>query len=151
MNKTDIGSEAKRTNVRGVVPQATTIVLIALCLAVVSLLTVGCETEKTGYEKDIAAWEECMDSELEVIRARAIEVRNKYRPLFKRQPNYMGSKWGTFVNEDTGRPDYNRKGIIVKVSEKMDQSTLPEADRIPACLDGVPVQLQEGDWETTVG
>ena len=35
------------------------------------------------------------------------------------------------------------KGINVLVTEKVDQSTLPLADRIPVCLEGIPVKLTE--------
>ena len=148
MNNANIWSEAQRTNVRGVVPQATTIVLIALCLAVVSLSVIGCETEKTGYEKTIAIWEECMMSESEITDARGIEIMRKYESLFERQPNYESSAFGFLTNEDTGELDWDRVGIEVLVTKKVDQSTLPEADRIPDCLEGVPVQILEGNLET---
>ena len=146
MNKASIWSEAQRTNVRWFMQQTTKITLIALCLAVVSLSVIGCETEKTGYEKTIAAWEECMSQE--VTDARGIEVQEKYRSLFERQPNYEGSGFGFLTNEDTGELDWDRVGIEVLVTKKVDQSTLPEADRIPDCLEGVPVQILEGNLET---
>ena len=38
-------------------------------------------------------------------------------------------------------------GITVNVLEKTDQSTLPPEDRIPTCLEGIPVQIIEGILE----
>ncbi len=36
-------------------------------------------------------------------------------------------------------------GILIFVTEKVDQETLPTEDRIPAVLDGVKVQIIEHD------
>ena len=140
--------ELRRTNVQWIVPQSIGIALIVL--VAVPLLAVGCETERAGYEKTIAAWEECMSSESEITDARGIEVKRKYEPLFERQPHYVSSSFGVAVNEDTGERDWDRTAIRVKVTKKVDQSTLPEEDRIPACLDGVPVQISEESIETEV-
>ena len=43
--------------------------------------------------------------------------------------------------EDENRDATKTTGIVVGVSEKTDQSTLPAEDRIPDCLEGVPVQI----------
>ena len=70
-------------------------------------------------------------------------VRNKYEPLFWRQPNVYATGLGLFTDENdeiTGA-----SGIIVMVSKKVDQSTLPPEDRIPDCLEGIPVQIEEID------
>ncbi len=69
------------------------------------------------------------------------EVRLKYDPLFGRQPYYGGVGEGLFRDENgewTGTV-----GIIVHVAKKVDQNTLPPEDRIPDCLEGVPVQILE--------
>ena len=35
-------------------------------------------------------------------------------------------------------------GISLRVDKTIDQSTLPAEDRIPECIEGVPVQIREG-------
>ncbi len=71
------------------------------------------------------------------------EIRQKYDDLFWRQPNVISVGEGRFRNPDrtpcTGPGAKN--GIIVGVTAKVDQSTLPVADRIPTTLEGVPVQI----------
>ena len=69
------------------------------------------------------------------------EVRLKYDPLFWRQPNVHGVGEGVFRDENGKRTGTH--GIVVSVTEKVDQSTLPAEDRIPDCLEGVPVQVIE--------
>ena len=68
-------------------------------------------------------------------------VRKKYEPLFKRQPNVYSTSEGRFTDANGERID--TWGIIVSVTKKVDQSTLPPEDRIPDCLEGIPVQIQE--------
>ena len=68
--------------------------------------------------------------------------------LFWRQPHVFAVGEGLFNNED-GEPDWDKWGIVVSVDKKVDRSTLPEADRIPDCLEGVPVQVaveERHDW-----
>ena len=73
-------------------------------------------------------------------RARIHEVRLKYDPLFWRQPNVVSV--GEGLLEDENRDATKTTGIVVGVSEiRTDQSTLPAEDRIPDCLEGVPVQI----------
>ncbi len=69
------------------------------------------------------------------------EVRLKYDPLFWRQPNVHGVGEGAFTDENGERTETH--GIIVHVTRKVDQSALPPEDRIPDCLDGIPVQIVE--------
>ena len=69
------------------------------------------------------------------------EVRLKYDALFWRQPNVYAVSEGYLR---TGGGEWlETKGINVKVTEKVDQSTLPLADRIPVCLEGIPVKITE--------
>ncbi len=68
-------------------------------------------------------------------------VRNKYAPLFQRQPNYRAHFMKTLYDEKGNSTTV--LGIVVHVTEKVDQSTLHPEDRIPECLDGVPVQITE--------
>ena len=69
------------------------------------------------------------------------QIREKYDKLFRRQPNVFAVGEGFFRDADGGWTE--TMGIVVMVSKKVDQSTLPTRNRIPACLDGVPVQIQE--------
>ena len=73
--------------------------------------------------------------------ARRHEVRLKYDPLFWRQPNVFAVSEGFLANEDGGWLD--TRGINVRVTRKVDQSTLPPEDRIPDCLEGIPVKITE--------
>ncbi len=67
------------------------------------------------------------------------EVRLKYDPLFWRQPNVHAVGEGYFKDGEGGWTE--TVGIVIEVSRKVDQSTLPPEDRIPECLEGVPVQV----------
>ena len=78
--------------------------------------------------------------------ARRHEVRLKYDPLFWRQPNVHGVGEGFFGDGHGGR--LKTKGIVISVTRKVDQSTLPPEDRIPDCLDGIPVQVIEEEPPT---
>ncbi len=71
------------------------------------------------------------------------EIRQKYDDLFWRQPNVISVGEGRFRDAD-GEPCIGpgrKTGIIVRVTAKVNQSTLPVADRIPTTLEGVPVQI----------
>ena len=81
------------------------------------------------------------------------EVIEKYRDLFEGQPHFYHVSPGLLEDEKgelivtteglTGENGYplHVGGIKVKVEELTDQSTLPEENRIPECLDGIPVQI----------
>lgn len=73
-------------------------------------------------------------------RARAI--RHKYEDLFWRQPSVHGV--GIGILEDESGEGTEQVGFRIYVTEKVDQDTLPPEDRIPDCLEGVPVQFIEG-------
>ncbi len=67
------------------------------------------------------------------------EVMNKYMDLFERQPNF-DSVVPTFLVDENG--DYTTtKGIKVYMLKKTPDEELPESDRVPAELEGVPVQF----------
>ena len=68
------------------------------------------------------------------------EVRLKYAPLFWRQPNVHGVGEGYFRKKGVSTETV---GIVIDVTNKVDQSTLPPEDWIPDCLEGVPVQITE--------
>ena len=88
--------------------------------------------EIPGYVPDIKSREA-------TERARAI--RHKYEDLFWRQPNVHGVGIGRF--EDENGEGTRQVGFVITVTEKVDQNTLPPEDRIPDCLEGVPVQIVE--------
>ena len=66
-------------------------------------------------------------------------VLEKYRPLLRRFPHMWANGMGLLRDEDGERTD--EVGIWVYVEEPVDQSTLPSEDRIPDCLEGVPMQI----------
>ena len=73
------------------------------------------------------------------------DVLRKNLDFFLRYPFYIGDAW--FV-ADTGKDPSNvysldwTYGIEVFVTEKVDPSTLPLEDRIPECLEDVPVRIK---------
>ena len=77
----------------------------------------------------------------EPTRERILEVISKYRPLFERQPTWHGHGPSSLRDENGERT--KTRGIIVRVTKKVDLSALPPEDRIPDCLEGVPVQIIE--------
>ena len=82
-----------------------------------------------------------VDTTPEITAKYIHEVRLKYDPLFWRQPNVWGVGEGYFRDADR---EWNEiVGIVVSVTKKVDQSVLPPEDRIPDCLEGVPVQVRE--------
>ena len=75
----------------------------------------------------------------DVVLARSI--RYKYEDLFWRQPNVHSVGIGDITDENG---EYTGIwGFRIHVIEKVDQNTLPPEDRIPHCLEGVPVQIVE--------
>ena len=68
-------------------------------------------------------------------------VLHKYRSLFSRQPNAVRNDQGLLRHE--GVHPAGTMGIVIHVTERVDQKTLSLEDRIPDCLEGVPVQVIE--------
>ena len=79
------------------------------------------------------------NSSEDVVLAQAI--RYKYDDLFWRQPNVHAVGIGDITDENGEYTDI--WGFRIHVTEKVDQNTLPPEDRIPDCLEGVPVQIIE--------
>ena len=69
------------------------------------------------------------------------EVRLKYDDLFWRQPNVFAVSEGLLMDEKDELAQ--TVGIIIRVTEKVQQGSLPVEDRLPNCLEGVPVQIRE--------
>ena len=71
--------------------------------------------------------------------------------MFWRQPNVYVTSIGFHVDEDgydlevpDGEGGCKRVvGFIIRVTERVNQSTLLPEDRIPSMLEGVPVQIRE--------
>lgn len=79
--------------------------------------------------------------EFDAIYERVDDVRDRYRPLFRRQPNR---------NLIAALPSTNADGeriigvhILIGADPLVDQNTLPIEDRIPDCIEGVPVRLEQ--------
>ncbi len=104
------------------------------------------KTAETLDEKDYCGTNSLMEEEsmaetTENTAERRHEVRLKYDPLFWRQPNVYAVSEG-FLRDGRGGWTEDR-GINVLVTKKVDQSTLPPSDRIPDCLEGIPVKITE--------
>ena len=121
-----------------------TLIAAIVCLIAVALLA-ACSGDSefkdpsTLCETNTSAEEETMTTEN--TDERILEVRNKYRELFRRQPNYRGNGPSDLRDENGERTEV--RGLIIKVTKKVDQSTLLVEDRIPDCLEGVPTQIIE--------
>ena len=82
---------------------------------------------------------DCAGRQVAVKRAR--EVLLKYDSLFWRQPNFSSAMIGFLQDETEALTE--TIGVHVYVTMKVDQSILPPEDKIPAHLEGVPVQVTE--------
>ena len=74
---------------------------------------------------------------------RATIIWDKYESLFWRQPNIFSVNIGFLRDKHGDQTDI--WGIIISVTEKVDQSKLPPEDRIPSCMEGVLVQIIEDE------
>ena len=66
-------------------------------------------------------------------------VMDKYEDLFWRQPNAHGLSIWFLYNEDGRFGD--EVGILVLITEKVPDEDIPGADRIPATLDSIRIQI----------
>ena len=126
---------------------------VLIGVAAVFWLTAACGGDPaTKSSRDCQTYEEKpMTAEEQAARkqyvaqmvAKAREIRPKYADLFWRQPNVISVGIGvlTCLPPVDGQPPV---GFHITVSEKVDQGTLPEEDRIPDMIEGVPVQISEG-------
>ena len=73
--------------------------------------------------------------------ARAKKVIEQHRQLFRRQPNWW-SHGITAIQDENGQ-ETDQLGVVIWVSQKVAQSELPEADRIPDCIGEVPIEIRE--------
>ena len=128
------------------------------CAAAILLLAAACEggghkensSEKEEFHTMMRAntytLPECTSNN---TRERRDEVLSKYLGLIMRQPNWHGHGAGNFKDENGERLDI--EGITVIVYPMVDQNTLPPEDRIPDCLEGIPVQIFEEENEAEIG
>ena len=124
--------------------------LVFLTCAALMLLAAACGADSipkdcpTYEEKPMTVEEQAARKEyVAQMEAKAREIRPKYDDLFWRQPNVIAVSIGllTCLPPIDGRPPV---GFKIRVTKKVDQSTLPAEDRIPEMIEGVPVQLSEG-------
>ncbi len=119
---------------------------LLVCLGVVMVLAMAClepETDEPQEEEPFGDMHyepstscvsnEAPDASNEEKLERAREVRLKYDDLLTRQPNVLKVRESYFFGGDVG--------IEIEVSEFTNQETLSPEDRLPGCLDGVPVQV----------
>ena len=119
---------------------------VIICFVAAVWMATACGNCTTVYEEN-----PCVTSSLveegtvtatpENTNKRVLEVRDKHFDLLRRQPNFLGIS--TRYLEDENGEKTQIRGIILAVTEKVDQSTLPVEDRVPTCLEGVPVQIVE--------
>ena len=134
----------------------TRILPVLICSAAILWLLAACSDADHNLSGPPMAQEEtvCMTTDdtqqsapVVLTPERIHEVRVKYNDLFWRQPNVWGVGEGQGVGEGPGYDAQTgwstTSGIVVSVTTKVAQSTLPTADRIPSCLEGVPVMIEE--------
>ena len=119
---------------------------VIICFAAILWLAAACgngafKDPSTLCETNSSAEGETMTATPEITEERILEVRDKYRSLFRRQPNYQGNGPSDLRDENGERTE--TRGIIIYVTKKVDQGALPAEDRIPDCLEDVPVQIVE--------
>ena len=79
--------------------------------------------------------------EIRAATERAQAVRLKYEDLFSRQPNIWGVGIGRALHPNGEVSE--EIGIVISVTKKVDQITLPPEDQIPDRLEDIPVYLME--------
>ena len=127
------------------------VVSAIICFIAVALLAVACgsgyrasKDPSTLCDAYTSGKEETETTTEQSAESHALFVQYSYADLFERQPNY---NWIVVANlwKENGRRS-KTTGIIINVSEKVEQSALPVEDRVPDCIEGVPVQIvEEGD------
>ena len=136
---------------------------VLICAVAVLAVTVACSSEKEETKtmtsesttpRTLRANQFTMPNcAYNVTNERIHEVRLRNNGLFWRQPNVHAVAEGDFRNKDRSFTN-DAFGIIVEVSTLVDQSTLPEANRIPLCIEGIPIQILEiepFEWEYIPG
>ena len=118
------------------------LIVTALILMLVAIQT-SCASPETWKDPCTEERSQFMTKEAAAERPSKEYMRavvDKYRPLLKGFPHAHGISTGNYYDFDAHEP-LDGYGITLMVSEFTDQSTLPESQRIPECLDGVPVRI----------
>ena len=74
----------------------------------------------------------------------------RHRQRFREYPHYRNSGVGNITNYEDPANTLGR-GIGIGLAQAVDPETLPESQRIPSCLDGVPVFIQVIDENIPAG
>ena len=91
----------------------------------------GLGNQPTDYQTNWRRWK------AQGERARAI--RPKYEAMFWRQPNVWSVGLG--FGEDEDGELIKEVGFSISVTELVPQASLPAEDRLPECLEGIPVYI----------
>ena len=91
----------------------------------------GLGNQPTDYQTNWRRWK------AQGERARAI--RPKYEAMFWRQPNVWSVGLG--FGEDEDGELIKEVGFSISVTELVLQASLPAEDRLPECLEGIPVYI----------
>ena len=67
------------------------------------------------------------------------KIRKKYESRLLKKANVVGVGIG-YRDED--EPDEDELALVVNVTHKVPLSQLRKEDRIPSCLDGMPVRVE---------
>ena len=131
----------------------TAVALLILAFLVIELTPGPCErTEEQKEERRKELFTQPNEYLKYVeITEHARAILPKYEDMFWRQPNVYVTSIGFHVDEDgydlevpDGEGGCKRVvGFIIRVTERVNQSTLLPEDRIPSMLEGVPVQIRE--------
>jgi hypothetical protein len=79
-----------------------------------------------------------MFSKQHLAQVRAVKAH--YEPMLMRKPNVVGV--GIGIQQRQAQPT-GQLALVVNVTHKVPWEDLPDQDRIPQELDGVPVDVQE--------
>ena len=111
--------------------------LLALTCGVVPLLLAAAACGILTREVEV------YDCEYDNTEERRESVKEKYRDLFESHPFYWGHGDENFMTEQT---QTEKEGIVVRVTVDVPNKFLLPERRIPQCLDGIPVHVEEGGW-----
>ena len=90
----------------------------------------------------LPTYHQCEGSDLTWEYVNGVRLANF--PLLWHYPNVRGVSLETLPGTDDYIPPI--RAIKVSLSEEVDPETLPPEDRIPSCLEGVPVRIEVSDY-----
>ena len=114
-----------------------------------ALLGVACATDAIATPTATPALlphklqEGCMTDETEPTAAQLEAAILKYEPQFRKHPHFSYMYPSQLWDVNTMEWTYS-VGLVVLVRRLSDQSELPEDQRIPSCVDGIPVLVTDG-------